>query len=555
MDSGALGAMDHLSKDALDKHLGKRPINFDGSINKQKDSSAKIISSSNSISFSAEPNIKATPPTNFCNVAGDQGNLKAINSNITEVENLEKIKAHYNSVFDESEGFMVPISDNTLDPESIEVMANLLLSQIISKSPTAELVEVASNLKDNNGPSSQGCANSKFPRFFREYNRDHKPDIVSLLETRVNGAKADKIIAMLGFQFSHRVEAIGFSGGQIHWMAINNFNVILASAEKFGSLSKGRRCPHFGDFVDSAELYDLGFKGPPFTWHKGSLSEHLDRALGNEAWIRNFPNCRITHLPKIKSDHRLLLLSLNPNISLPRGRPFRFLAGWFEHPNFDSFFKDNWECSGNFTVSLSKFTQKLKEWNKKVYGNIFNCKKDLIRRNANTQRKSDYFGSYYLNQEDLGLRQELENVLQHEKLFWKQKAMCDWLKFGDRNTKYFHSRTMQSRNNNCISAIRDSDGIWIYDLESIEEEANNFFQRLYREAPNPLGTLPVNRFPSSTLWILISLGNQSQMKKLRWLFLTWPHLMLQIVMAFRPSFFKSNRELFVEQFAIGLEGF
>lgn len=41
----------------------------------------------------------------------------------------------------------------------------------------------------------------------------HKPDVISLLETRVNGHKADKIIAKLGFQFSHRVETIGFTGG------------------------------------------------------------------------------------------------------------------------------------------------------------------------------------------------------------------------------------------------------------------------------------------------------------------------------------------------------
>lgn len=59
----------------------------------------------------------------------------------------------------------------------------------------------------------QGCANPKFPRIFREYNREYKPDIVSFLETRVSGFKADKIIANLGFKFSHKIEVIGFSRG------------------------------------------------------------------------------------------------------------------------------------------------------------------------------------------------------------------------------------------------------------------------------------------------------------------------------------------------------
>ncbi|KAL1164432.1 hypothetical protein V6Z11_A06G069800 [Gossypium hirsutum] len=59
----------------------------------------------------------------------------------------------------------------------------------------------------------QGCASPKFPRIFREYNREHKPNIVSLLETRVSGFKVDKSISNLGFQFSHTVEIIGFPRG------------------------------------------------------------------------------------------------------------------------------------------------------------------------------------------------------------------------------------------------------------------------------------------------------------------------------------------------------
>ncbi|MBA0626805.1 hypothetical protein Godav_004406 [Gossypium davidsonii] len=44
------------------------------------------------------------------------------------------------------------------------------------------------------------------------YNREHKPDLVGVLEIRVSGFKADSIIAKLSFQFLHRVEALGFSG-------------------------------------------------------------------------------------------------------------------------------------------------------------------------------------------------------------------------------------------------------------------------------------------------------------------------------------------------------
>lgn len=58
-----------------------------------------------------------------------------------------------------------------------------------------------------------GLRQCQISSIFYEYNMEYKPDIISLLKTRVNGSKADKIIAKLGFQFSHRVKAIGYVGG------------------------------------------------------------------------------------------------------------------------------------------------------------------------------------------------------------------------------------------------------------------------------------------------------------------------------------------------------
>lgn len=63
---------------------------------------------------------------------------------------------------------------------------------------------------------------------------------------------------------------------QVPWLAIGDFNVILSASKKIGGRTQGRRCFAFGDFVDSADLYDIGFSGPPFTWHSGSLFERLD---------------------------------------------------------------------------------------------------------------------------------------------------------------------------------------------------------------------------------------------------------------------------------------
>lgn len=55
----------------------------------------------------------------------------------------------------------------------------------------------------------QGCANSKFPQILREYSKEFKLNILSLLEPRVSGFEADSIIEKLGLDRTHRVEAVG----------------------------------------------------------------------------------------------------------------------------------------------------------------------------------------------------------------------------------------------------------------------------------------------------------------------------------------------------------
>lgn len=105
------------------------------------------------------------------------------------------------------------------------------------------------------------------------------------------------------------------------WVIIGDFIVILFSNEKIGGLSHGKRCPYFGEFVETTDLYDLGFRGPPYTWHRGNLFERLDCALSNESYVKSFPKSLIT-IPKIKFDHRPLLLNLKLEISYLKEGPF-----------------------------------------------------------------------------------------------------------------------------------------------------------------------------------------------------------------------------------------
>ncbi|KAL1165083.1 hypothetical protein V6Z11_A06G108100 [Gossypium hirsutum] len=104
------------------------------------------------------------------------------------------------------------------------------------------------------------------------------------------------------------------------------------------------------------------------------------------------------------------------------------------------------------------FTRELMDWNKMVYRHITTRKRSLIKELTKIQKFMDFSGSNRLAKVKLKTRQELETVLCHEELLWKQKARCDWLHLGDRNTKFFHARTMRQRKNSRITAIRNDSG-------------------------------------------------------------------------------------------------
>ncbi|KAH1046234.1 hypothetical protein J1N35_037018 [Gossypium stocksii] len=117
----------------------------------------------------------------------------------------------------------------------------------------------------------------------------------------------------------------------------------------------------------------------------------------------------------------------------------------------------------------------LKEWNRNVYGHIGVCKWKLVQPLSHIQKEIERSDSETFLKREMDIREELEEMLNHEELLWKQKSRCDWLKLRDRNTKFFHNRTMYRRKVNRINALRNRNGEWLYDLDEIQSEVVSYF--------------------------------------------------------------------------------
>lgn len=125
---------------------------------------------------------------------------------------------------------------------------------------------------------------------------------------------------------------------------------------------------------------------------------------------------------------------------------------------------------------------RLKGWNKNEYGNIFEAKKSVegkmqelnqaLITNGFDKDRSDQVTKYH---------QYWENLCKQEEIFWKQKSRVQWLKEGERNTRFFHKSTMANRAHNRISSIKDDGGNLLNSHEEIEVVLVQHFRGIAKE--------------------------------------------------------------------------
>ena len=70
-------------------------------------------------------------------------------------------------------------------------------------------------------------------------------------------------------------------------------------------------------------------------------------------------------------------------------------------------------------------------------------------------------------EEFLEVHKQLDELLLKQEMYWAQRSRISWLKHGDKNAKFFHSKASQRRRRNHIQGIRDIHNQWVDDMEDI----------------------------------------------------------------------------------------
>jgi hypothetical protein len=57
------------------------------------------------------------------------------------------------------------------------------------------------------------------------------------------------------------------------------------------------------------------------------------------------------------------------------------------------------------------------------------------------------------------VQDNLNGLLEQERIYWKQRGRIKWVTLGDENTKFFHANTTVRHSKNCIRSLPDADGV------------------------------------------------------------------------------------------------
>lgn len=272
------------------------------------------------------------------------------------------------------------------------------------------------------------------------------------------------------------------------WVILGDFNVTLdVSEQSNGSSVCSNDMIEFKSCVEEVEIDDLLSSGFHFTWTKSlrnpncATLKKLDRVMVNEDFLDTFSSAHSVFLPYIISDHSPTVLII-PSGGKKKKSAFRMSNFITEKEEFLQLVRTEWEkdIAGFY---MFKVSQKMKLLKHKLHK--LSWKNGNVHERVNTLRESikeaqqevdkNPFNEDVKKKSCLLLQEYCEAVKDEESLLL-QKAKIDWLKDGDRNTKFFHKIIKERQHKSRIMEICDENGKR-YDKEQVAEQFLKHFTK------------------------------------------------------------------------------
>ncbi|XP_042487610.1 uncharacterized protein LOC122067831 [Macadamia integrifolia] len=114
----------------------------------------------------------------------------------------------------------------------------------------------------------------------------------------------------------------------------------------------------------------------------------------------------------------------------------------------------------------------------------------------------------------------LIKVMENHEKMWAEKARIRWLKFGDRNSKFFHLSTKMRRNKNTIRSLKKHDGSMVDDPIQIGNYIVDFYENFHKVTPTVQHEELLDNIPlilnQADQYHLDALPGDAEIKKAMW---------------------------------------
>ncbi|KAH9750466.1 reverse transcriptase domain-containing protein [Citrus sinensis] len=77
------------------------------------------------------------------------------------------------------------------------------------------------------------------------------------------------------------------------------------------------------------------------------------------------------------------------------------------------------------------------------------------------------------------IERQIDGFLVDEEIYWKQRSRADWLREGDKNTKFFHAKASSRKRKNKIWGILNEQDEWTEEAADVEKIFCDYFANLY----------------------------------------------------------------------------
>jgi hypothetical protein len=187
-----------------------------------------------------------------------------------------------------------------------------------------------------------------------------------------------------------------------------------------------------------------------------------------------------------KSDHRPLIVDTEDQAArdnFERRGVKRFEARWLKEETVEEMVKAAWAraaARGEGPTLMQKTAQvhdELHVWDREVLkgptNRIRKMQKDLEKL-----RRGPMSDESVAAQKELLVRLEL--LMEQEELMWVQRARANWLKHGDRNTKFFQQFASSRKKKNTVTGLVDDQGTRHEDGYTMCSMVQNYFSYLFQ---------------------------------------------------------------------------